>query len=116
MKRTKKVGVLIFFSASVFFFMLLTMDILSILSKKEDASYGIINIYQAKERFDDQSHLFLDARGDLFYGLGHIKKSISFPLEKFDQTVSEFKRNFAKDTKIVVYCDGSLCSSSYALA
>jgi len=87
-----------------------------IMYKNKPEAFTIIDIVGAEERFIDQRYLFVDARDNLFYKLGHIKNSVNIPLKDFDQIIDEFEKKYARSIKIVVYCDGSLCSSSYLLA
>jgi len=93
---------------------------LSLLQRKihfrHRTSYILISFVQAKERYDMQEYQFVDARNDLFYGLGHIKNAVNLPLDKFDKEIINFEKRFPKETGLVIYCDGSVCLSSYTLA
>ncbi|MEW6456972.1 MAG: rhodanese-like domain-containing protein [Acidobacteriota bacterium] len=108
--------IIITFSTFIgFLFNLLTNDSLFILSTKSP-SYREISLSLAKERFDKGAHLFLDAREESLYRIGHIKGSVNLPLGNFNQMIEEFEREYPKGKKIIVYCGGSHCSSSYTLA
>jgi len=48
--------------------------------------------------------------------MGHIKNSLNFPIENFNQRIDDFVYKFPKNSKIVIYCDGLTCSSGYTLA
>lgn len=97
-------------------FLLIKSNIFTQAFKKGDVTYTEIGIDQAIERFDEGSYIFLDTRSNFFYRMGHIKNSINFPIENFNQRIDNFKNKFPKNSKIVIYCDGLSCSSSYILA
>jgi len=97
-------------------FIIFKKDSSSIMSNEKESSYVIIGTVQAKERFDKQTHIFVDARKNLLYRLGHIKNAVNLPLDSFDLAVIKFEKKFQKNIKIIIYCDGSNCSSSYILA
>jgi len=91
-------------------------DSISIMSNRREPSYIVIGTVQAKERYDKQTHIFVDARRNLIYRLGHIKNAVNFPSDSYHHAVIKFEKKFPKNTGIVIYCDGSSCSSSYILA
>jgi rhodanese-related sulfurtransferase len=82
---------------------------------QQNPKYKEIDLAKAKERFD-QGWLFVDARSQLSWKEAHIKGAISFPAGEFLQRISDFEKNYPKDTKMVVYCAGVGCSTSYFLA
>lgn len=84
-------------------------------SAQQNPRYKEIALAKAKERFD-QGWLFVDARSQLSWKEAHIKGAICFPAGEFLQRITEFEKNYPKDTKMVVYCSGIGCSTSYFLA
>ncbi len=82
---------------------------------QQKPKYKEIDLAKAKERFD-QGWLFVDARSQLSWIEGHIKGAICFPAGEFLQRIIEFDKKYPKDTKMVVYCSGVGCATSYFLA
>jgi rhodanese-related sulfurtransferase len=70
---------------------------------------------QARLYFDSGSAVFIDARHEFDYKLGHIKGSINLPLNAFDakRTILD---TIPKNRLIVAYCDGAECNSSIELS
>ena len=60
--------------------------------------------------------LFLDARDGDFYNDGHIEGAISFPVNRFDELILQFKKDYPPSTWIVTYCSGRECEDSHELA
>jgi rhodanese-related sulfurtransferase len=74
-----------------------------------------ITVEQAIKIFGSDNSIFIDARTEGEYKLGHIKGAISIPLKKFDQY--NYKLNvISKNSIIVTYCDGRGCDLSIDLA
>jgi len=59
--------------------------------------------------------LFVDARHEYEFKLGHIKGAVNLPLSEFEQRTAELS-NVAKDALLITYCDGEECNSSIELA
>jgi rhodanese-related sulfurtransferase len=74
-----------------------------------------ISFEEALEFFKTNNALFVDARHDFDYKLGHIAGAINVPLKNFDLATSALARS-AKDKTIITYCDGAECNSSIELA
>lgn len=74
-----------------------------------------ISYEEAARLFEQRAALFLDARHNYDYKLGHIKGAINVPLKDFDLETSPLSR-LPKDTLLVTYCDGAECNSSIELA
>jgi rhodanese-related sulfurtransferase len=97
-------------------FLFIKSNIFTQASRNLDITYTEIAIAQAIDRFDEGSCLFLDTRSNFFYRMGHIKNALNFLIEDFNQIINNFEHKFPKNSKIVIYCDGLTCSSSYTLA
>lgn len=75
----------------------------------------VISSEEAKKFFEESGALFVDARHEFDFKLGHIKGAINIPLKDFDAH-KEIIASIPKDKLIVVYCDGAECNSSIELA
>ena len=64
--------------------------------------------------FKNGNVLFVDARHEFDYKLGHIRGAINVPLTDFDLKKSALA-DVQKDKIIVTYCDGADCNSSIEL-
>jgi rhodanese-related sulfurtransferase len=70
---------------------------------------------QAHAYFDSGKALFIDARHEFDYNLGHIKGAISIPLNVY-QTKKSVLDTIPKNRLLVAYCDGAECNSSIELS
>ncbi len=70
---------------------------------------------QASLLYERAHPLFVDARHEYDFGLGHIKGAINLPLQDFDPASPRLQL-IPKDTLLITYCDGEECNSSVALA
>ena len=76
----------------------------------------IITLDEAKSRFDAKEAVFIDARPDLFYKIGHIAGAISFPRAEFEKTNNFTPIQEHKGKKIILYCSGKECPDSSILS
>lgn len=81
-----------------------------------DSGHAIKSLKLAKQIYDRQKTLFVDARTREQYTAGHIKGAISFPVGRFDEAVEKFVERYPPDTPIVTYCSGRTCEDSHRLA
>jgi rhodanese-related sulfurtransferase len=65
--------------------------------------------------FQSGSALFVDARHDFDFKLGHIKGAINVPLKDYELRKSALGST-PPDRVIVAYCDGAECNSSIELS
>jgi len=79
------------------------------------AAAELIDIHKARQLHESGQALFIDARHEFDYRLGHIAGAYSLPLADFDQHIDTLNR-FSRDRTIVTYCDGAQCNSSIELA
>lgn len=70
-----------------------------------DEAYGL---------FSSGRGLFLDARHEFDYKLGHIRGALNVPLGDFENRGSFFN-TLQRDSLLICYCDGIECNSSLAL-
>ncbi len=75
----------------------------------------MISLAEAKELFESNNALFIDARHEFDYQAGHIRGAVNIALKKFDTHFAQLKI-ISKDKLLVVYCDGAECNSSIQLA
>lgn len=70
---------------------------------------------EARSFFESGSALFVDARQDFDFSLGHIKGALNVPLKDYDVKKSAIN-GIPKDRLIIAYCDGAECNSSIELS
>jgi rhodanese-related sulfurtransferase len=76
---------------------------------------SMISRNEAKSLFDSGSAVFVDARHDIDFNLGHIQGALNVPLKDYDVKKSVLS-GIPKDHLIIAYCDGSECNSSIELS
>ncbi len=76
----------------------------------------IQDVDQAQKIHASGAALFLDARDRDFYDDGHIEGAISLPVNRFDELIHQFKKEYPSSTWIVTYCSGRECEDSHELA
>lgn len=76
----------------------------------------VISLDDAKALFFTRAAIFVDARPEDFYEMGHIQGARSLPMEDFDSRSPAVTADIPRDSLIVVYCDGEICSLSKDLA
>lgn len=84
-------------------------------SGESNAPLPIIDVAAARNLFESGAALFIDARHEFDFKLGHIKGAVNLPLKDFEARKSTLAF-FPKNKTIVTYCDGAECNSSIALA
>ncbi len=75
----------------------------------------IISPEEARSVFESGSALFIDARAEFDFNLGHIPGAMNLPLKDFDTKKSTLA-NLPNNKSLVTYCDGTECNSSLELA
>jgi rhodanese-related sulfurtransferase len=96
-------------------------DGLSLLYAEQSAvrlekSGGSISIQDAALLYVADRALFLDARSSMEFEEGHIKNSLSLPVDNFDTAFRQMKDKLHGKEMIVTYCDGESCPLSRELA
>ena len=76
----------------------------------------IDDVTLAKELYDSEQYLFVDARSRDDYDEGHIKGAISFPVGEFDEKIDAFLEQYAPEKAVITYCSGRTCEDSHNLA
>jgi len=75
----------------------------------------MVSVGEAEELFRTGQALFVDARSEFDYGLGHIKGAVNLPLKSAVKG-AELLPDVPRDRTVVTYCDGANCNSSIDLA
>ena len=75
----------------------------------------MISLEKAKDLYKSQGVLFIDARHDFEYKMGHIHGAINIALKEIDTHRNQLE-GIPKEKMLVVYCDGVECNSSIELA
>ena len=76
---------------------------------------SMISLDEARSSFESGLAVFVDARHDIDFNLGHIQGALNVPLSDYDVKKSVL-RGIPKDHLIIAYCDGSECNSSIELS
>ncbi|MGD0591313.1 MAG: rhodanese-like domain-containing protein [Bacteroidota bacterium] len=79
------------------------------------ANLEMISLKKAKELYGSQGVLFVDARHDFEYKMGHIHGAINIALREIDTHRIQLE-SIPKEKMLIVYCDGVECNSSIELA
>ncbi len=85
---------------------------------KSDVFSGELEIKHvkiAKQIYDSDKAVFVDARSFENYKDGHIKGAESMPIDQFGTLIEAFKQKYPADTTIVTYCSGRTCGDSHRL-
>ncbi|MBU1041212.1 MAG: rhodanese [Proteobacteria bacterium] len=77
---------------------------------------GEIALKDAAMLFLSGRAVFLDARSDFEYQLGHIQGAINLPVRNFASEFQDIKPRLAGKDAVIAYCDGAGCPLSHALA
>ena len=76
----------------------------------------LITLEEAEILFFDQQAVFLDARPEEAFRMGHIEGARNLPWEDFDKYYLEVMSDIPHEAVIVTYCDGETCGLSKELA
>ncbi len=74
------------------------------------------DVILAKELYDSEKFLFVDARSRDDYDEGHIKGAVSLPVGQFDEKIDAFLEQYPPEKAIITYCSGRTCEDSHNLA
>ncbi len=75
-----------------------------------------ITISLAKDLFEKNEAIFLDARDKSQFESGHIKGAKNLPWHAVEQYFIEMVPHLPNDAHIITYCDGESCALSHELA
>jgi rhodanese-related sulfurtransferase len=80
------------------------------------AKGGEIGVKDAALLFLGGRAVFLDARSQFEYELGHIKGALHLPPQEFASQYQDIKPHLAGKEAVIAYCDGENCPLSEKLA
>jgi rhodanese-related sulfurtransferase len=85
---------------------------------REEKASNSIALNEAKEKFDDGTGFFIDARSEENYSKSHILNALNLPEEDFEKRIEEVKGVIPESPEftLIVYCDGEECEASTKLA
>lgn len=75
-----------------------------------------IDLGQAMENFESGSAVFVDAREEAFYSLGHIPKALNLPRSEFAKAYPGFASQAAKTAALILYCSERECQDGLIVA
>jgi len=78
--------------------------------------FEIQTVAEAKNIYDGGKTIFVDARDSEIYNEGHVKGSVSLPVDSFHSVGQVFLEKYPPATAIIVYCSGRECEDSHTLA
>jgi len=84
------------------------------LSGSVEPAPTFITFEEAVKFYTSGKAVFVDARNEYDYKVGHIKGAINIPLKEFDNRRS-LLGTYRKDSLLIAYCDGVECGSSIDL-
>ena len=76
----------------------------------------IIDLEQARQLFEKEDALFLDARPKNEFAQGRIQGALSLPWQGVDRYLIEIADRLETQKTIIAYCDGESCDLSHELA
>lgn len=76
----------------------------------------IKTVEEAKELYDRNSVLFLDARDPDSFREGHVRGAVSLFVYEYDQFIEQFRVKYPLTQALVTYCSGRECEDSHILA
>jgi len=85
-------------------------------SSENYPSIAFITLAEAEELFASQQAVFIDSRSEKDYRWGHVLGALNIPFEQNNEEEISNQLDLPPEKTLVVYCDGSECQSSLALA
>jgi rhodanese-related sulfurtransferase len=76
----------------------------------------IDDIEVAKQLFDQNAVVFIDARSSSDFEEGHIQGAFSLPLGEFDALIETIFQQIPPEQPIITYCSGRTCEDSHLVA
>jgi rhodanese-related sulfurtransferase len=76
----------------------------------------LVDVKEAKRRFDRGAALFIDARPKMIYDLQHIPGALSLPEDGFGEAFAALAPRLRGRFDIIVYCSGFGCEASHIVA
>ena len=76
----------------------------------------VIPLEEARDLFEEDEVLFVDARPESQYQEGHLPGALLIPWQEVDRYFMEAAEQLEEGKAIVAYCDGESCELSHELA
>lgn len=73
-------------------------------------------VAEAKQAFDRGDAVFVDARSAYSYEAGHIPGALHLPSHASADSLRQVLASYPADARVITYCSGGGCWSSYTLA
>jgi len=70
-----------------------------------------VNWSRAIDMINSEGAVLFDGRSAQKYEKGHVKNSLSLPLDQFEEYFSKYE-NIERNTPLLVYCDNEVCGAS----
>ncbi|MFY9944282.1 MAG: rhodanese-like domain-containing protein, partial [Desulfobacterales bacterium] len=74
-----------------------------------DGASLVIELEEARELFQQDTALFVDARPQVQYADGHIRGALSLPWQEVDRYFVQTAERLEDAAAIITYCDGDSC-------
>jgi rhodanese-related sulfurtransferase len=74
----------------------------------------MLSLEKVKELYESKNVLFIDARHEFEYTMGHIRGALNIGLKEIETHQHQLD-DIPKEKLLVVYCDGTDCNSSLEL-
>jgi rhodanese-related sulfurtransferase len=85
--------------------------------EKTQNEVSLISINKAKSAFENTSATFVDSRNKKYFDKSHIFNAVNLPADNHLEYSFNFLSAYPDKTKkMIVYCDGKNCDSSYITA
>ncbi|MFW5836548.1 MAG: rhodanese-like domain-containing protein [Desulfovibrionaceae bacterium] len=81
-----------------------------------DDTNGVVSLKDAAMLFLTKRAVFLDARSQAEYDMGHIQGALLAPVDEFEYFYPELKPKLEGREAIITYCDGERCPLGHELA
>ena len=84
--------------------------------EEETINATAVSIELAKNLYDNDNAIFIDARSRIDFIAGHILGAINIPVNGTQLSSWHSLQNISKNTLILTYCSGATCEASLKLA
>lgn len=93
-----------------------TSEVQKTIKQAKEVVINNIDLIKAKELFDNEKAVFVDARPEFRYLESHVKGALSLSASQFIRQYEIFKDKVTKDTPLVIYCSSKRCDLSEIVA
>lgn len=85
-------------------------------SRARDEGVDVITLPVAHTYYQEESHLFVDARSVEEFEGGHIPGALSLPFEELEEHFDALEQVLLSEKPVVVYCSNRECDDALYLA